>query len=72
MSYTGFIPQISNMPRDSFTGDGTTTGFTLTYSPGSVNGILLIVGGIVQPTTAYTVSGTTLTISSAPPNRSNY
>ena len=53
---------------DTFTGDGTTTAFTLTATPTSVNYTIVAVGGVVQPRSAYTVSSTTITFSSAPYN----
>ena len=50
----------------SNTGDGSTTGFTIN-SGRDVDDILVIVNGIVlTPTDDYTVSGTTLTFTSAP------
>ena len=50
----------------SNTGDGSTTAFTIN-SNRTVNDILVIVNGIVlTPTDDYTVSGTTLTFTSAP------
>ena len=53
---------------DAFTGDGTTTAFTLTATPTSVNYTIVAVGGVFQPRSAYTISGTTITFSSAPYN----
>jgi hypothetical protein len=50
-----------------FTGDGSTTDFTLTESSHTVNTILVFENGVcLKPTTDYTVSGTTLTMVSAP------
>ena len=54
---------------DVFTGDGSTTAYTLSQAVSSVNDCIVHVGGIYQvPTDAYTVSGTTLTFTSAPAN----
>ena len=56
--------------KDTFTGDGFTTTFTMTksYSPGQETRIIVVVGNIFQnPGVAYTVSGTTITFTSAPP-----
>ena len=51
-----------------FTGDGSTTAFTITAGH-TVNSVIVTENGIVQkPTTDYTVSGTTLTFTSAPAN----
>ena len=48
---------------DSFTGDGSATTFTLSQEPISEQGLLVVINNVIQqPTTNYTVSGTTLTI----------
>lgn len=53
--------------RDTFSADGSTTIFTLTYSAASVSGALVYVDGLLQSLTDdYTLSGTTLTFTSAP------
>ena len=53
---------------DTFTGDGSTTAFTITAGH-TVNSVIVTENGIVQkPTTDYTVSGTTLTFTTAPAN----
>ena len=50
----------------SDTGDGSTTGFTVT-SGVTVNSVLVTENGVLQkPTTDYTVSSTTLTFAAAP------
>lgn len=53
---------------DNFTGDGTTTAFTLLNAPTGGNYTIVAVQGVLQPKSSYTVSGNTLTFSSAPPN----
>jgi len=51
---------------DTATGDGSTTAFTID-SGRTVEDVLVTVNGLLlQPTTDYTISGTTLTFSSAP------
>jgi len=51
---------------DSFSGDGSTTAFTLSNS-GTTATTIVSINGVVQiPTTAYGVSGTTLTFTEAP------
>ena len=53
---------------DTFTGDGTTTAFTMTQTETDPTAIIVTIGGVYQlPTTHYTVSGTTITFTSAPP-----
>lgn len=50
----------------SLTGDGSTTGFTVTQNS-TVDKVIVTVNGVVQtPTTDYTISGTTLTFDTAP------
>ena len=52
----------------TYTGDGSTTGFTVT-SGADVENVLVFLNGVYQrPTTDYTVSGTTLTFGTAPVN----
>ena len=60
---------IGNSPTlDTFTGDGSTTAFTLSINPGSENNTNVFVNGVYQNKSTYSVSGTTLTFSSAPAN----
>lgn len=53
---------------NSYTGDGTTTGFTLSTDPNNINNTWVFLGGVYQNKSTYSVSGTTLTFSTAPPN----
>lgn len=54
---------------ESFTGNGSNTIFTLAQSVSNQNIVLIALDGLLQiPTTDYTVSGTTLTFTSAPVN----
>ena len=55
-----------------FNGDGSTTAFTLDVAPSSVLDIEVFVGNVRQdPNSAYTLSGTTLTFTGAPPSGTN-
>ena len=57
--------------EDEFTGDGTTTSFTLSTSASSEESIMVFIDGVSQPTSAYTLpSDTNLTFNPAPPNSS--
>jgi len=57
--------------RDTFTGDGTTTNFTLTQTYAGQNDVLVFVDGVIQyPGTNFTISGSTLAFTSAPLNTS--
>ena len=58
--------------KQSFSGDNSTTGFTLSRAASVVTDIQVFVDNIRQePTSAYTVSGTTLTFTEAPPTGTN-
>ena len=58
--------------KDSFSGDGSTTAFTMSKSVLLVTDIEVFVDNVQQePTTAYTVSATTLTFTEAPANGTN-
>ena len=50
----------------TYTGDGSTTGFTVTDGTAVANVIAVIEGITMLPTTDYTISGTTLTFTTAP------
>ena len=55
-----------------FSGDGSTTDFTLDVAPGNVLDIEVFVGNVRQdPNSAYTLSGTTLSFTGAPPSGTN-
>jgi len=75
------MPYIGNTAADrfvaskaatQFSGDGSTTAFTLEHSVGSDEDILVSVDGVIQePSVAYAVSsGTTLTFTAAPSSNS--
>jgi len=70
MAYIGNIPAeaYTNTVKDSFNGTGSATAFTLSQ-PTVTNDVRVVVENVVQdPTVAYSVSGTTLTFTSAPPS----
>lgn len=48
---------------NNFVGDGTTQSFALGYVPYTANSVLVSVGGIIQPDTAYTTNNQNSTIS---------
>jgi hypothetical protein len=53
---------------DVFTGDGSTTAFTLSTAPGVESNTLIFIDGVYQSKTGYSISNTTLTFSGAPAN----
>jgi hypothetical protein len=53
---------------DDLVGDGTTTNFTMSQAETDPTAIVVTIGGVYQlPGTSYTVSGTTISFTSAPP-----
>jgi hypothetical protein len=61
---------VINYTVDDFTGDGSTTVFTMSIEESNEEQIIVFVGSVYQdPATAYTVDGGfDITFSSAPPN----
>lgn len=52
---------------DNFTGTGSQVDFTLSVTPTSENYTMVYIDGVYQQKNGYSVSGTTLTFSEAPP-----
>ena len=70
--YTGSawqdVTQSVSLPYVVFSGTGAQTAFTLTSAPGALNNLEPFISGVRQrPTLDYTLSGTTLTFTTAPP-----
>lgn len=62
----------ANWRTDTFSGDGSTTDFTLNGNPGNVNNCDVAIGGVVQtPGTDFTLAERTLSFTSAPPSGTN-
>lgn len=63
-------PETSSLTSvvDIFTGDGSQITFTLSAPPKDANFTMVAVQGILQPKNSYSVSGSTLTFSAAPPD----
>ena len=62
---------VASKAASVFSGDGSTTAFTLDHGVGSDEDILVSVDGVIQePSVAYSVSGTTLTFTAAPSSNS--
>jgi len=73
MSFIGNVPAEAYSPvaKDTFSGDDSTTDFTLSI-PATTNGVEVLVENVQQePTTAYTISGTTLSFTAAPVTGTN-
>jgi hypothetical protein len=56
----------TNFVKNAFTGDNTTTAFTLSQSPNSEDNLIVFIEGIFQNQGDYALSGTTLTLDEAP------
>lgn len=63
----------TTVTKDQFTGNNSTTAFTLSVTPSSADNINIFISGVYQNskdsggTANYTVAGTTLTFTTAPP-----
>lgn len=69
MAYIGGIPTANfvDVPVvERFNGNNSTTSFTLSRTVGADEDILVSVDGVIQDTNKYSVSGTTLSFSTAP------
>lgn len=58
----------TNVVVDLFNGTGSQTVYTLTGQPGTINNTYVFVSGVYQQKNTYSLSGTTLTFSAAPPS----
>lgn len=57
----------TNVVIDSFSGNGSTVAFTLSGDAGNEQNTQVFIGGVYQQKSTYSLSGTTLTFSAAPP-----
>ena len=67
MSYIGAQPTTAAFVTDQFSGDGSTTVFTMSVAPANTASVIVAVSGVLQDPSTYAVSGTSLTFSGAPP-----
>ena len=68
MAYIGNQPFTTAFLTDQFSGTGSQTAFTLSAAPANTNSLLVAVTGVLQDPSTYSVNGTTLTFSAAPPS----
>ena len=61
----------SSIAKDDFVGDGTTVAFTLSVQPFSTLFTSVYIAGVYQEKETYSITGTTLTFTTAPPNLSS-
>ena len=71
MAYLGNAPEFANFPSKFFSGNSVLTNFTLNNAPPNDASLLVFIDGARQDTSAYDVSGTTLTFTVAPPTATN-
>ena len=74
MAYLGASPlsSFASPSKDSFSGNNSTTSFTMSQSAPDANSIEVFVDNVRQePTSAYTVNGTTLSFTGTPATGSN-
>jgi hypothetical protein len=67
MAYIGNQPTSSAFVTDLFSGNGSTTVFTMSVAPANTASILIAISGVVQSPDTYSINATTLTFSAAPP-----
>jgi len=68
MAFIGNQPISVAFLTDTFSGTGAQVAFTMTVAPANTSSIIVAVTGVVQDPSTYSVSGTTLTFSAAPPS----
>ena len=67
MSYIGNQPTNVAFQTDTFSGTGSQTAFTMSVAPANTTSVLVAITGVLQDPSTYSVSGTTLTFTAAPP-----
>ena len=67
MSYVGNTPFTAAFLTDTFSGNGSTVAFTMSVAPATTSSVIVAITGVLQDPSTYSVSGTTLTFSAAPP-----
>ena len=71
-SYVGSVVQNPLIGPDVLSGDGSSVAFTISTDVGDYeSAVLVTVDGVVKRNAEYTISGTTLTFTSAPANSTN-
>jgi len=67
LPYIGNPIYQSAFVTDTFSGNGSTTAFTMSVAPAGTTNVLVAISGVLQDPSTYGVVGTTITFSSAPP-----
>lgn len=71
MSYIGNQPISTAFLVDTFSGNGSTVAFTMSVAPANTSSVIVAITGVIQDPSTYSVAGTTLTFSAAPPSGTN-
>ena len=71
MSYIGNQILGGSFRSEFFSGDGSTTAFTLGYGTGNEASVLVSVSGVVQATNTYALNNGQLVFTEAPPTGTN-
>lgn len=71
MSYIGTQPVGGSIVSEFFSGNGTTTAFTLTHTYGNEASVLVFIDGVRQNTLGYAVINAQLVFDTAPPSGTN-
>lgn len=59
---------VTSMTSDLFTGDDSTTAFDLTATPSAAGKTMVFIQGVYQEKSTYSISGNTITFTTAPPD----
>lgn len=62
------VADVGQIQNNTFTGNGTTTDFTLSLAPTNETHTLVYINGVYQEKSTYSVTGTTLSFTTAPSN----
>lgn len=71
MSYLGNQPVGGSIVSEFFSGNGSTTAFTLSYTYGNEASVLVFIDGVRQATTGYAVINGQIVFDTSPPSGSS-
>jgi hypothetical protein len=71
MAYLGNPPEFASFPSKFFSGNSILTSFTLNNAPPNDASLLVFISGVRQDTSAYSINGTSLDFTAAPPTGTN-
>jgi len=67
MSYIGNEPLYQSFVTDTFSGNGSTTAFTMSVAPANSSSVLVSISGVLQSPNTYSINALVITFSAAPP-----